>query len=150
MVWNDFDKEPTTLVKLMLLHFGDEGTPDVQVPPRPGIRASVKDIMGQDVIVSKGWYDRNDQVVGRIVVRFVFALAEDFVELVDEELIQFNDLLGVSREPLVIVMASRITSPDDKVDLVFDLVTNPVKRCVDQGDWRIAVGSLGAVVARWT
>lgn len=41
-------------------------------------------------------------------------------------------------------MSSRVASPDDKIDLVFEMVVEPLKRCIDEGEWRITIGRLGA------
>lgn len=116
----------------MLLHFGDEVTPDIEVTASPEIRPSLENIVRQDIIVAKGGNDWNDKVICRIVIRLLLVLSKDFVEFVHEQLVELGDLLDVSGNLLVVVVTCRIASPDDKVDRVLELVANPVKGGIDK------------------
>lgn len=88
--------------------------------------------MRQNVIVAKCRDDRHDEVVGRIVIRLILILREDFVELFDEQLVELGYLLHISRYLLVVVMACGIAGPDDKVDRVLELIADPVECGIDE------------------
>jgi hypothetical protein len=78
VVRNGFNVEPTALVERVLLHFGDEVAPDIEVTACPEVWPSLEDVVGQDIIVAKGGNDGNDKVIGRVVVRLLLILAENF------------------------------------------------------------------------
>lgn len=133
----------------MFLNFGNKRPPDVKVSACPEVRTLLEDVMRQDVVVAKGRDYRHDEVVGRIVVRLVLVLCKDFVEFVDEQLVEVGDLLYISRYLLVVVMARGIAGPDDKVDRVLELVADPVEGGIDERNRRVAVGRLGTIITCW-
>lgn len=84
MIGNGFNVEPTALVERVLLDFGDEVAPDIEVTACPEVWPSLEDVVRQDIIVTKGGNDGNDKIIGRVVIRLLLILAEDFVKLVHE------------------------------------------------------------------
>lgn len=58
-----------------------------------------------------------------------------------------EDVGGASGVFLVAIMACSVASPDDKIDLVLEVGTNPVESCVYEGHGRVAVGGFGAIRA---
>lgn len=57
-----------------------------------------------------------------------------------------DDLICRARIPLIVVMPCRVTGPNDKVNIVFEVVLNPAKCLVNEGIGRVAFGLFGAVV----
>ena len=98
--------------------------------------------MREDVIVAEVGNDGDDEIIGRVGVVDVVLLAKHLDEFVDQQLVQIDDLFLASWDELVVVVASRVTGPDNKVNGVFEVVVDPLKRSVDQADGGIAVGFL--------
>jgi hypothetical protein len=139
------DREPSTLLELMPLGLWNEAAPDVEVLFGPLVRPAQEDVVGHDVVVAKGGHNGNDVVVdGRMVA---LRLAKDLCELVDEKFILADDLLLSAGNLLVVVVAGRVASPDDKVDVVLDVVVDPLERLVDKREGRVASRRLCAVDA---
>jgi hypothetical protein len=83
-----------------------------------------------DVVVAKRWHNRNHIVIGTspVLVRD----AKYLPELVNQELILRYDLLLGTSVFLIVVVSRRVAGPDDKVDVVLDVVVDPSERLVDQ------------------
>lgn len=111
------------------------------------IGALEENVMRQDVIITIGRDNWDDEIVGRIVIVIVRA-SKNLSELADDEFVQLDDLVVVPRVFLVVVVAGRVAGPDDEVDFIADVVANPVESGVDQCQWGVAARRLGAVVAR--
>lgn len=115
----------------MSLRLGDKPFPDTQVSLCPLIWAKVEDVVWQDIIVSKGWYNGDDKVVGGVIIVLVIWFAKCVDEFLNHVLIQANNLIDASWILLIVVMASRIASPDDKVNRVSQFCFYPIKGRVD-------------------
>ena len=98
--------------------------------------------MREDVVVSKCRNDRDVQATPA-------GVGEELGELVSDPAVGAQDLLLVARDVLVAVMAGAVASPDNKVDVVFDVGRDPVECGVDKGEWGVAVGCLCAVGTCW-
>lgn len=129
----------------MPLSLGDEAPPYVQVFDSPSVRAAQEDVVRHDVVVAKGWYHRNGQVVGRSIM--VSSLAEDLCKLGDHELILLDDLLLCTWYVFVVVVPCRIARPYDKVNVILDVVVYPLECLIDERKRRVAAGRLCAVYA---
>ncbi len=73
------------------------------------------------------------------------SISKHLVELAHEIAVLVEDLLLAPWKFLIIVVPCRVTSPDDKVDVVFKILFNPLEGRVDKGIWRVAVRCLGAI-----
>lgn len=144
LVWDNLDEEPSPSFKAMALLLGDKLPPDLGKFLGPPVGTLGEDVVWENVVVAEVRHDGYGEIVGRIGVVDVVGFAKDLDEFVDEHLIQLDDLLFCARNELVIVVASGIASPDDKVDSIFEVVVDPLESSVDQGDGRITVGLLGA------
>lgn len=114
---------------------GDKLVPDFAVLLRPPVRTGLHDIMRHYIVIPES-RNNGDGVLS----------AKDLGEFVHHELIQADDLICRAGIPLIIVMPCRVTSPDDKVNLVFKVVLNPAKCLVNEGNWRVAFSLFGAIV----
>jgi hypothetical protein len=81
---DDLNVEPPTPLKLMPLLFWYELPPYPQESACPSVRTLRKDVVGQDIVISKVWYDGNYKVVGGIVILVVVRLAKYRQELLDK------------------------------------------------------------------
>jgi hypothetical protein len=104
--------------------------------------------MREDVVVPECWNYRDDKVVGGVGIVYVVRLPKDFDKLFHHIFIEFDDLLVRSRESFIIVMPSRIASPNHEINLIFDIVLNPLEGRVDQGKGSVAVCHFGTIIAR--
>lgn len=111
------------------------------------IGALEKNVMRQDVVVTIGRDNWDDEIVGRIVIVIVRA-SKNLSKLANDEFVQLDDLVVVPRMFLVVVVTGRVAGPDDEIDFIADVVTNPVEGGVDQRQRGVAARRLGAVVAR--
>lgn len=132
----------------MLLLFGDELAPHVRILLCPSIRSSGQHVVRKYVVVAKGRNDRDHQIIGRIGVIDVVVLSEDFDDFVNHILVQFGDLCFCPRQLLIIVVTSRVASPDDEIDLALQVRIDPSESLIDEGKWRIAIGGFRAVQTR--
>ena len=145
LVRNHFDIEPAASRKLMPLGFRDELLPNLEVLGRPLVWALSEDVVGQDVIVSESRDDGNEKVIRRVIVFKVLGLAKHFQEFLHKKLVLRRDLLFAPGKFLVVVVPSRISSPDDKVNIVFQRRVDPSKRLVQEAEGTVAICSLSAV-----
>lgn len=106
--------------------------------------------MRQNVVVPKGWNNRNDEIIGWVGVIYVVGLAKDFDKFVHHKSVELDDLFIRSRKPFIVVMASRVTGPYNKVDLIFYILFDPLESRVHQCEGRVAVCHLGTIVTRLT
>jgi hypothetical protein len=89
--------------------------------------------MWQDVVVPKRWNDGDGKTME------VFVAGEGIDKLVDEELVRGQHLFGRAGQLFVGVMAGRVASPYDKINLVSEVLLYPGEGGVDEGDRCIAV-----------
>ena len=144
LVGDDLDEEPSASFEAVALFLGDELPPDAGELLGPPVRTWGEDVVWKNVVVAEIGHDGYGEIVGRIGVVEVVGFAKELDEFVDEHLIQLDDLFGAARDELVIVVASGIPGPDDKVDGIFEVVVDPLKGSVDHGDGGVTVGPLGA------
>ncbi len=133
--------EPAAKLEAVALLLGDEVAPDVCVVPEPLVGAGQQDVVRQDVVVAEGGHDGDGEPRG-------VAGGEDMGKAVGDLGVGAEDLVGVAREALVAVVAGAVASPDDKVYRVAQVGGDPVEGGVDEREWAVAVGRLGAVCAR--
>ena len=88
--------------------------------------------MRKDVIVPKRWNDRNDKVICRVRVVEVVGFAKDFNKLVDDEAVEFDDLFVVAGITIVVVVSSRVTCPNNEVNLIFYVLLDPFEGGIDE------------------
>ena len=139
---DDLDLEPSSLLELMSLLFWNEFPPNVQVPHRPAIGAAREDVMRHYVVVAESRHDRYDKVMGAVAMATV---SKDVGKPRDHVLILLYDLLLRPRYVLVIVVSRRVARPYDKVDVVLDIVLDPLERLVNERIRRVAASRLCAV-----
>lgn len=101
--------------------------------------------MGEYVIVANGRDDGDDEVIRRVVI-IVVGAGEDLPELVDDQLVEVLDLLVAAGVFLVVVVAGRIAGPDDEVNVIADVVADPIEGGIHKGQRRVASRCLCAVV----
>jgi hypothetical protein len=88
--------------------------------------------MWQDIVVANVGYNWDYEVVVRIAIFLIsIVLAKDLEHLLHHELVELSHLLCCSWVFLVIVVTRRVSSPDDKVDLVPQLFPKPFYCLVD-------------------
>ena len=104
--------------------------------------------MWKNVVVAKSWDDGDYEVVGGIGVIIIVCFAKDLDKLVHHEPVKLCDLFVCSRISFIIIMSSRVSRPHNKIDLVFQILFNPLESCVDKGQGRIATRDFGAIVSR--
>lgn len=126
----------------MPLSLGDEFSPDVGAVLGPSVGTLGEDVMRKDVVVAKVGHNGNGGIIGGIGIIDIVVLAKDLDEFVSEHLVQLDDLRLGAWDELVVIVTSRIASPDDKVDRVFEVVIDPLESSVDQAEWRVTVGLL--------
>jgi len=124
--------EPAALGELMALGLWDEASPDVQILQGPPVGARGEDVMWHDVVVAKSGHDGYSEGVRGVVVSR--GPPKDLGHLADHELVLLDDLVLGARNLLIVVVAGRVSGPDDKVDVVGDMAVYPVHGRVDQGD----------------
>lgn len=123
----------------MPLLFRDELSPDVQILASPSVRTIGEGVVRKDVIVTKGRNNRHDEIVQRIRIVEVFGLPEDLKKFGNEQLILVDNLHVTSRNFLIIVVTGGVSSPDDEVNLVLDVIFDPVEGSVQQSDGTVAI-----------
>ena len=96
--------------------------------------------MRKDVVVTESWDDRDRQTA-------VCGIGEDVEEPLGHHAVGTEDLGRSSRYSFVIVVTRTVSGPNDKVDLVLEVLLYPGERRVDQGKGRIAVGGFASVGA---
>jgi hypothetical protein len=143
--WYDLDAEPPALLELMALGLWDETPPHVQVLLGPAIRALQENVVWHNVVVAKGRDHGYRVLVGAPM--FVLVLAEHLCELGHHIFVLLHDLLGRSWQRIVVVVPCGVARPYDKVDVVLDVVVNPLERLVDERIGRVAARRLCAVHA---
>lgn len=127
LIGDDLGVEPATILELMALFFWDEGAPDVGVVYEPSVGAGDHDVVREKVVIAECGHDRELQApcVSR----------KGLVHFRGNDAIGTEHLLRVTGVVLVIVMAGIVARPDDKVNLVADVVANPVEGGIGEGDW---------------
>ena len=130
-VWYNLHIEPSTPGKSMSLLFGYEFLPQAKVFPRPPIGTRGKNVMWENVIVSKIRNYWNDKIICRIGVIVSVPLTEHFYKFIYHHSIQVFHLLHTSWQLLVVIMARRISSPDNKIYRVLQIVLDPSESSVD-------------------
>ncbi len=128
----------------MALFLGDKFPPDVGVVLGPSVGTLGEDVMRKDIVIAEVGHDGNGEVVGGIGVIDVVVLAKDLDELLDQHFVQPDDLGLTARNELIVVVTSRIASPDDEVDGIFEIVVDPLESSIDQGEGRVTISLLGA------
>lgn len=141
---NDLDGEPAALLELVSLRFGDKLAPDVEVAHGPRVWPAGEDVVRHNVVVAKSGHNGYHKVT-RPMARA--GLAKDLDKLGDHKFVLVDNLLVRPRYLLVVVVAGRVAGPDDKVDLILDVVVYPLERLVDEGIGRVASRRLCAVDA---
>ena len=131
----------------MALSFGNELLPYMEILLGPFVWPLGEDVVRQDVIVPKCRDNRNDKVICWIVVVKIVRLAKDLQEFLHKQLVLRSDLLFAPREFLVIVVASRVSGPDDEVNVVFQRRVDPFECLVQEADGAVAICGLGTVEA---
>jgi hypothetical protein len=115
---------------------------------QPPVRALGHDVVRQDVVVANVGNDRDDVVIVGIAISLVaIAFAKDLEHLVDHELVELGDLSRRAWVVLIVVVTRRVSRPDDKVNLIPKLFSNPFYRLVDQCYGAVAIADLSAVDA---
>ena len=94
------------------------------------------------VVVAESRHDRYDKVMGAVAMATV---SKDVGKPRDHVLILLYDLLLRPRYVLVIVVSRRVARPYDKVDVVLDIVLDPLERLVNERIRRVAASRLCAV-----
>lgn len=89
----------------------------------PFIWPFFKDIVRHHVIVAD---IRNDWNRG-FVLAAIFLLSKHLQELVYHSLIEFLNLLFRARMAFIIVMAGRISGPNNKINLISEISLDPIK-----------------------
>lgn len=118
----------------MPLSLGDKFSPDVGAVLGPSVRTLGEDIIRKDVVVAKVGHNRNGGIISGIGIIDIVVLAKDLDKFVDEHLVQLDDLRLGAWDELVVIVTSRIASPDNKVDRVFEVVIDPLESSVDQAE----------------
>ena len=95
--------------------------------------------MWQDVIVTKRGHNGD--------MRIITIPAKGLLESLCYPSVHAKHLIGVSRNPLIAVVPSRVARPDHKIDIVLDIFFDPFKGGIYEGVRRITVGILSAVDA---
>ena len=137
---DDFNVEPPSALKSMSLLFGNKSLPNGGEFFRPGIWSLEENVVWHHIIVPKCRYDRYLQVFRR-----VFVVPENLNKFVHQHLVQPNNLISSSGDLIIRVVPGRIPSPDYEINIVFQIIMYPLKRSVDEGEGRIAIGIFGAV-----
>lgn len=129
----------------MPLRFRDKATPNVQILHRPLVRALQENVVRHDVVVAKCRHNRDHIIVGPspVLVRHT----EDLSELVHQVFILLDDLLLCAGVLLIVVVSRRVACPNDEINIILDVVLDPLERLVHQRIWRIASRRLCAVDA---
>lgn len=102
--------------------------------------------MWKNVIVPERRHDRHDKIIVRVGIVDVVSLAKDLDKLGDDELVESNDLLVRSRVVLVVVVSRGIARPDDEVDVILDVVVDPLESRIYQAERTITTGDFRPVV----
>ena len=68
-------------------------------------------------------------------------LSKNLCEVFDQKLVQFHNLVFCPWYPFVIVMASRIASPNDEVYRIFQMLVDPVEGGIDKKERGVAIRS---------
>lgn len=78
--------------------------------------------------------ERRDHRYGPLIhlSMLVLILSKDLRKLGDHEFILLYNLLGCSRDRVVVIVPRRIACPYDKVNVILDIVVDPFERLVDQ------------------
>jgi len=120
----------------MPLSFWDEASPNIEVLHSPFVRPLEENVVRHDVVVAKCWHDRDHIVIdpSAILIRH----AKHLCKLLYQELILAYDLLLRACMLFVVVVSRRVARPDDKVDIVLDIVLDPSKCLIDERKRRIA------------
>ena len=131
----------------MSLHLGYEAAPNVQVFRRPPVGTAEEDVMRHDIVVAKRRHNRNDKVVdGPVMV--MMPVAKNLCELGDHKFVLLYHLPLRARYVFIVVVSRRVARPDDEVDVVLDILVDPLERLVDERERRVAARRLGAIHAR--
>ena len=129
----------------MPLRLWDEAAPDVQVLHGPLVRALQENVVRHDVVVAKRRHNWNHIIVGPspVLVRH----PEHLSELVYQVFILVNDLLLCAGVLLIVVVSRRVACPNDEINVIPDVVLDPLERLVHQRKRRITPRRLCAVDA---
>lgn len=103
----------------MALVLGDKLDPEVFIFAGPFVWTGLENVVREDVIVPKGWNNGDDKVIRRVWIIGVVGFPKGFDKLVDDKAVEFDDLFVGAGMTIVVVVSSRVTSPNDKVDLIF-------------------------------
>jgi hypothetical protein len=122
--------------------------PDIQVLDCPSIWPAQEDIVGHDIVVAKRGHDWDNKITAARSM-LVILLSKHLDELGHHVFILLNDLFLGTGQVLVVVVARRVACPYHEVDVVFDIVVDPLESLVDEGEGRVAAGRLCAVDASW-
>lgn len=98
--------------------------------------------MRQDVVVSEVRYDGYYQVICRIII--IVFLSENLDKFFHHELVEPNHLFLCPRNLIITVMTRGVTSPDDKVYRIFQVLVDPMECCINEGYRRVAIRGFGA------
>ena len=121
----------------MALLLRDEAPPDVAVSLQPHVGAGMEDVVRQEIIVAKGGDDGN--------VQAVLVGGKGGKELVSDYTVGPEDLGTASGVLFITVVACCIACPDYKVNVVLEMLFDPVKGCADKRERRIAVCKLSSI-----
>ena len=120
----------------MALLFGDEAVPYAAVGLQPFVWSGIKDIVGEKIVIAKGWDNRNRQ---RAMIR------ESVDNFLGDLGVHIQHLTGVSWSLLIAIVACGVTSPYNKVNIVLYMSPNPVQCRVDELHGGVAIGGFGAI-----
>ncbi|RCI07880.1 hypothetical protein L249_5874 [Ophiocordyceps polyrhachis-furcata BCC 54312] len=136
---DDVDGEPATAAKGLALLVGDEALPQVAVGPKPAVGPGAERVVRQEIIVAEIGHHRHRQpAIGR---------GKGVQELCGDGPVRFEDAGGVSRVFIITAVTGRVAGPNDKVDVILDIASYPVKGGVDEGPRRVATRLFRAVEA---
>jgi len=117
--------------------------PNVEILERPPVGPAEKDVVGHDIVVAECGHDWDNEVVVRRMM--MIRLPKNLGELGDHELVLLYNLLLGTWYILIVVVASRVACPYYKVDVVLDVVVDPLKGLVGERVGRVAAGRLCTV-----
>jgi hypothetical protein len=134
---NYFDVKPTASLKAMPLLLRNEISPDITVGLEPLVGSSQEDVVREHVIVAKcGYYgDRKSVAI----------FAEDFSELIHCPSVGAQHLTFVPRNLLIAVVPRRVSRPYHEVNVILEVLRDPLEGRVYKREGRIAIGGFGAV-----
>lgn len=122
----------------MPLLFRYELTPKILVFSCPYIWPFEENVVRKYIVVPERWDDWNQEVVVGIVIIEPILLAPYLDELFHHKLVLRDDLVACAGYMFIIVMACTVPGPYNKVDLVLQVILDPLEGGIDKRVWRVA------------